>query len=138
MKSKGLQIYGWCIMTSHVHMIVGTTGKDLEDIVRDMKSFTSTRMKILLKENPQESRKEWMVWMMERAGKKNGNNNDWQFWQQHNKPLVIKDQEMFDKVLNYIHNNPVIAGFVDKPEYWKYSSARDFCGLKGLIDLSFS
>lgn len=39
MKSKGLEIYGWCIMTSHVHMIMGTSGKDLEDIIRDMKKF---------------------------------------------------------------------------------------------------
>jgi putative transposase len=45
----------------------------------------------------------------ERAGKKNGNNNGWQFWQQHNKPLEIKYQEMFDKTLKYIHMNPVMA-----------------------------
>lgn len=45
---------------------------------------------------------------------------------------------MFDKVLQYIHDNPVAAGFVDKAEDWKYSSARDFCGVKGLINLSFS
>jgi putative transposase len=73
-----------------------------------------------------------------KGGKKNGNNNGWQFWQQHNKPLEIKDQEMFDKMLGYIHLNPVMAGFVTKPEDWKYSSARDFCGMKGLIDLSYS
>ncbi len=123
---------------SYDNRIIGTTEKNLEDIVRDMKSYTSTRFKILIKENPQESRKEWMMWMMERAGKKNSNNTDWQFWQQHNKPLEIKDQEMFDKVLNYIHDNPVVAGFVNKPEDWMYSGARDFCGLKGLINLSFS
>jgi putative transposase len=45
---------------------------------------------------------------------------------------------MFDKSLEYIHMNPVMAGFVIKPEDWKYSSARDFCGLKGLIELSYS
>jgi hypothetical protein len=45
---------------------------------------------------------------------------------------------MFDKILKYIHDNPLVAGFVDKPEEWKYSSARDFCGLKELINLSFS
>jgi hypothetical protein len=80
----------------------------------------------LSKENGQVSRKEWIVWMMERAGKKNGNNTDWQFWQQHNKPLETKDQEMFDKTLEYIHLNLVMAGFVINPEGWKYSSARDF------------
>ena len=78
------------------------------------------------------------MWMFERAGKKNSNNSDWQFWQQHNKPLEIKDQEVFDKMLKYVHDNPVVAGFVEKPEDWKYSSVTDFCGLKGLINLSFS
>ena len=50
----------------------------------------------------------------------------------------ITDKEMFDKILEYIHMNPVTAGFVSKPEDWKYSSARDFCGMKGLIELSYS
>ena len=137
-EKKGLEIYGWCIMPSHVHLIIGSKKNKLEDIVRDTKSFTSTKMKSSIKEHPQESRKEWMLWLMERAGKKNGNNNDWQFWQQHNKPTEIKDQEMFDKTLNYIHQNPVQAGFVTNPEDWKYSSARDFCGMKGLVELSYS
>ncbi len=58
--------------------------------------------------------------------------------QQHNQPIEIKDQEMFDKVLGYTHLNPVVAGFVSKPEDWKYSSAKDFCGIKGLIELDFT
>ena len=119
-------------------MIIGSKNNKPEDIVRDMKSHTSTTLKKIITENPQESRKEWMLWMMESAGKKNSNNSDWQFWQQHNKPLEIKDQEMFDKILEYIHMNPVVAGFVSKPEDWKYSSAKDFCGLKGMIELSYS
>ena len=110
----------------------------LEGIVRDMKSHASTTLKEALKDNPVESRKEWIIWMMKRAGKKNGNNKDWQFWQQHNKPLEITSQEMFDEKLAYIHQNPVQAGFVTKEEDWKYSSARDFCGMKGLIELSYS
>jgi REP element-mobilizing transposase RayT len=137
-KNKGLEIYGWSIMPSHIHMIIGSKKNKLEDIVRDMKRHTSLELRTAIKNNNLESRKEWMIWMMERAGKKNGNNNNWQFWQQHNKPIEIKDQEMFDKTLEYIHLNPVMAGFVIKPEDWKYSSARDFCGLKGLIDLKHS
>ena len=58
--------------------------------------------------------------------------------QQHNKPLEIKNQEMFDKTLEYIHLNPVMAGFVTKPEDWKYSSARDFCKMKRSINLKYS
>ena len=137
-ENKGLEIYGWCIMPSHEHMIIGSKKNKLEDIVRDMKKHTSLELKEAIKNNIQESRKEWIIWMMERAGKKNGNNSNWQFWQQHNKPLEIKDQEMFDKTLDYIHQNPVVAGFVTRPEDWKYSSARDFCGMRGLVELSFS
>jgi len=137
-EKKGLEIYGWCIMPSHVHMIIGSKKNKLEDIIRDMKKHTSLELKTAIKNNNFESRKEWIIWMMERAGKKNGNNKDWQFWQQHNKPIEIKDQEMFDKTLDYMHQNPVLAGFVNKPEDWKYSSARDFCGIKGLVELSYS
>ena len=138
-ENKGLQIYGWCIMTSHIHMIVGSDGKmKLDKIIGEMKSYTSTRFKTLINENQQESRKEWLVWMFERAGKKNSNNNEWQFWQQHNKPLEITGQEMFDKTLDYIHQNPVVAGFVIRPEDWKYSSAKDFSGMKALVQLSYS
>ncbi len=45
---------------------------------------------------------------------------------------------MFDKTLDYMHQNPLAAGFVTKPEDWKYSSAGDFCGMKGLVELSYS
>ena len=135
--NKGLEIYGWCIMTSHVHMIIGSNQEKLEGIVRDTKSYTSTEMKKAISEYPGESRKEWMVWMMERAGKKNGNNVAWQFWQQHNKPLEIFNSEMFYQKLNYIHNNPVEAGFVEKAEAYIYSSAGDFYGKKGLIELAY-
>src|SRR5690349_20531110 len=62
-ENKGLEVYGWCIMTSHVHMIIGCKGNKLENIVRDMKSYTSTRLRKLIKEHPQESRREWMLWM---------------------------------------------------------------------------
>jgi putative transposase len=119
-------------------MIIGSKKDKMKDIVRDMKKHTSAELKAAIKNNTQESRKEWIVWMMERAGKKNGNNNDWQFWQQHNKPIEIKSQEMFDKTLDYIHQNPVQAGFVTREEDWKYSSARDFFGMKGLVSLSHS
>ena len=63
-------------MTSHVHMIIGSRKDKLEDIVRDMKKHTSSELKTVIKNNAQESRKEWIIWMMERAGKKNGNNKD--------------------------------------------------------------
>jgi putative transposase len=134
-KEKGLVIYAWIIMSSHVHMIISSKENKLEDIVRDMKSYTSGKLKRTIIEHQGESRKEWMLWMMERAGRKNSNNNNFQFWQQHNKPIELSDNKIMDQKLDYIHNNPVVEGIVDNPEDYVYSSARDYCGIKGLIDI---
>jgi putative transposase len=135
-EKKGLEIYAWCIMPSHVHMIIGSNNKPLEDIVRDMKSFTSAQMKKMIATHPQESRREWLLWMFERAGKKNGNNNDWQFWQQHNQPIEITDQQKYNEVLHYIHQNPVAGGFVFTAEQWIYSSASGYEKNDGKIKLT--
>ena len=31
--------------------------------------------------------------------------------------------------------NPVRAGIVDEPKHYKYSSAGDYCGNKGLVEV---
>ena len=134
-REKGLEVYAWCIMTSHVHLIIGTNRNKMEDIMRDYKSHTSSELKKSIRNNPQESRKEWLLWMMERAGKKNGNNNKFQFWQQDNHPIELWDNYMMQQKLNYIHNNPVSSGFVLNPEDYLYSSAKDYTGEKGLIEI---
>ncbi len=135
-EKKGLNIFAWCIMPSHVHLLIGSHDKPLEDIVRDMKSHTSTQMRKMIKEHPKESRREWLLWMFERAGKKNSNNTDWQFWQQHNKPLEIINEKMYNETVWYIHQNPVVSGFVYTAEQWVYSSAKDYAENKGIIKLA--
>jgi putative transposase len=136
-KEKGLEIYAWCIMTSHLHLIIGTKDKPMQDILRDFKSFTSRKLKEEISNHPGESRKEWMTWMMQRAGHKNGNNKGWQLWQQHNKPIELSSNNIMDQKLDYVHMNPVVAGFVNEPEHWKYSSAIDYAGGKGLLNICF-
>jgi putative transposase len=73
--------------------------------------------------------------MFKRAAQKNSNNNQYQLWQQHNQPIALITAEMFKQKLDYMHNNPVKAGFVELPEHWKYSSAIDYSGGRGLIDI---
>jgi len=132
---KSLEIYGWCIMSSHIHMIIGTHGEKLENIMRDMKKHTSIALKDAIKQHPAESRREWMLWMMKRAGEKNSQNNEFQLWQQDNHPIELFDQKILHQKLDYIHYNPVEAGIVAHPEDYLYSSARDYYGGKGLIDI---
>jgi putative transposase len=139
--NKGLEVYAYCIMTSHIHLIIGTAGQhNLESIIRDLKSFTSRHIRKALENKSQvlESRREWVLRRMYNAGIYNSNNKDFQFWQQHSHPLELNSNEMIDQKLEYIHLNPVAAGFVDIPEAWLYSSARDYAGTtKGLIDLIY-
>lgn len=80
-KEKGLLVGAYCIMTSHVHLTIATKGENkLEEIIRDLKSYTSHHIRKYMENNPYESRKEWMLWLMERAGKKKSNNKGFQFW----------------------------------------------------------
>ncbi|WP_369012559.1 REP-associated tyrosine transposase [Flavobacterium anhuiense] len=125
-KNKGMEIYGYCIMPSHVHLIFRPENGDPSGLIRDFKGFTSRKMLKAIEQNPQESRKEWMLWMFERAGKKNSNAKFRQFWQQSNKPIEIWSLKVFEQKLNYIHNNPLETGFVTNPVDWKYSSARNY------------
>jgi len=136
-KDRGLMVGAWVIMTSHVHMIVATNGiKDLRDIIRDLKSFTSRHIRLEIEDAAYESRKEWMMWHFRRAGYSNPNNKDFQFWIQDNHPIQLSSPEMMLQRINYIHNNPVEAGFVVKAEDWKYSSAHDYTGgTQGLLEL---
>lgn len=45
----GLEIYKWCIMPSHIHMIIGSKKDKLEDILCDMKKHTSSELKTAIK-----------------------------------------------------------------------------------------
>lgn len=134
-KFKGLVVHAWVIMTSHVHMIISTRENKLENIVRDMKSYTAKEIYEAIITNPLESRKDWLLSMMRKAAEKNCNNVNFQFWQQHNKPIELFNNKMIDQKLDYLHNNPVVEGIVDYPENYLYSSARDYYGERGLLNV---
>lgn len=136
-KEKGLIIFAWCLMTNHIHLIIASEGTRPERIIRDLKKHTSREFKAHLMHNPRESRRRWLVKILMEAGRRNSNNLDWQFWQQHNQPMELCTNGDKDRVLNYIHQNPVVAGFVDQAEHWVYSSARDYFGMRGLLEISF-
>lgn len=76
--------------------------------------------------------------MFKHAGKANGNNNEWQLWQQHNHPIELSNNKIIDQKLEYLHYNPVVAGYVESPEHWLYSSARNYYGLQGLVDVEIA
>lgn len=75
--------------------------------------------------------------MMERAASKSSNVSGKQLWQHHNQPIELWSNEVIDQKVAYIHMNPVESGFVDEAEHWRYSSARNYCGMKGLLEIKF-
>jgi hypothetical protein len=56
-----------------------------------------------------------------------------QLWQEGSKPKQIEGDDMMVQKLEYAHYNPVKRGYVDEPVHWRYSSARNYAGLPGLI-----
>jgi putative transposase len=88
-KTKGLEVHAYCMMTNHVHLIISTNNKPLSEIIRDLKKFTSRQITEAILNNPIESRKGWMNWIFKSAGEHNSNNENFQFWIQDNHPIEL-------------------------------------------------
>ncbi|MEO1256589.1 MAG: transposase, partial [Bacteroidota bacterium] len=133
-ENKGLVIHGWCLMPSHLHMIVSTKGEELPAIMRDFKKHTS---KAFIEELGliNESRKEWLLNAFRKYGEQLKRVKNYKVWQDGNQPKEIETNEFLDQKLAYIHNNPVESEIVDEPENYLFSSARDYCGAKGLLEI---
>lgn len=122
-----MNIFAYCIMPSHIHLIFRSEEGKPSELIRDFKGFTARKLLKAIEENPQESRKEWLLWMFRKAGQRNSNVKKYQFWQQHNQPIEIWSLPVFEQKLEYIHQNPVKSGFVENSWDWKYSSAKNYC-----------
>lgn len=132
--NKGLNLHAWVIMSNHVHLIASAhEGYNLSDIMRDHKKYTTKQIISEIKGNPDESRKNWMLWLFVSHGERNPNNKEYQFWQQDNHPVELDTNEMMNQRLDYLHNNPIKAGIVDVAESYIYSSAIDYADGKGLL-----
>ena len=129
---KDLEVYGYCIMTSHIHIIVGTKGNPLSNIMRDLKRHSAEMIHKEIKNNIFESRREWLLEAFEAAGQKP---NRFQLWQPESHPIELSTALIAQQKLDYLHFNPVEACFVLRAEDWLYSSATDYNGGKGLLDI---
>lgn len=134
-KEKGLIVHAWCIMSSHLHLIISSSGKThLSNIIRDFKKFTS---KAIIKEieSIAESRKEWLLREFKAAGAPLKRIIKYKVWQDGNHPIELDTNKMLEQRLSYLHNNPVEHGIVFRAEDYLYSSAIDYCGGKGLLNI---
>jgi putative transposase len=122
-------------MTNHMHLIAREKNSNLSDVIRDFKKYTSG---ILINEIRigRESRKEWMMKILESGGEKQTKKSLHQLWQYNNHAEEVVSPKFTLSKIRYIHNNPVEEGIVQYPEQYYYSSARDYAGLKGPVKVS--
>ena len=119
-KNKDLKIYAYVILENHFHMIVA--GNNLSRTLQSLKRFTAQKI-IKLAE------KQGKVWLLNQFTfykKRYKTQSRNQLWQEGFHPEFILNDKMLIQKINYVHYNPVKRGYVDKPEHWKYSSARNF------------
>lgn len=134
-KEKGMEIFAWCIMSNHVHLVFRCiSGFEPQHVLGDFKRFTSKAIVKAISENPKESRRGWLLEQFAKAGEKSSNVKKYQFWRHDNKPIELWSNKVISEKINYIHNNPVGEGLVYNPEDYVYSSARDYTGRSGLLD----
>ena len=134
-RNKGLVVHAWCIMPNHIHLVISRRGDcELYEMVRDFKKFTSRKISELL-EVEFESRRDWLLEMFERAAFPLKRIKYYKVWRDGFHPVELFSNSMIDQRINYIHMNPVKAGLVQHPEYYLYSSAMDYCGEKGLLEV---
>lgn len=75
-----------------------------------------------------------MLDYFKKEAEKTSNTTNNQFWRHDNKPIELWTNEVIQQKIDYIHNNPVLEGYVFRPEDYKYSSAIDYSGEKGILD----
>ncbi len=123
-----LDVYAYVIMETHFHLIASSA--DLPAELKNLKSFTARKILDYFQEHGNIHFLNQMAFM-----KPDHKQGKYQFWQEGSLPKLIRDREMMSQKIEYIHNNPVKRGYVDKPEHWRYSSARNYLGFPGLLPI---
>ena len=125
-----ITLYAYVLMHNHVHMVI--EGKDLSGKLRKFKSYTARKIIDLLKER----NRTFTLRKLSMNKHDHHKDSQYQVWQEGFHPKQISSLEMMTQKIEYVHYNPVKAGFVDRPEDWRNSSARNYSGLEGVIFVS--
>ena len=82
-KEKGMFLYGYVIMSNHVHLVIQSKTGKLSDLNKIFKKFTAKNIlgKII---NEPESRREWLLERFKKATETHSRNKNYQFWQYGN------------------------------------------------------
>jgi putative transposase len=121
---EGLEIYAYVIMSNHIHMVASRSGNgNLGELLGRFKSVTAKKMIKDIETNPQESRREWLLYLFKYYANQNNQYGNYHFWEYTNHPTQLYTLEVIQQKIHYIHQNPVRAGLVTDPAHYIYSSA---------------
>jgi putative transposase len=125
-----MKLYAFVIMENHFHLLAGA--KDLSQPMQALKSYTSKK----LLESIKEKRSDWLLNQLAFFKAKHKKESSYQVWQEGYHPQEMQDWDMLKQKIEYIHHNPVRRGYVERPEYWQYSSAKEILsGEAGVIKM---
>jgi len=102
--------------------------------MRDFKKFTSREV-VKRVDRVEESRREWMLKLFGEEGDSLLRIVTYKVWQDGNHPVLLTKRKFTRQRLEYIHNNPVAEEIVTEPSHYLYSSARNYDGGKGLLEI---
>jgi REP element-mobilizing transposase RayT len=128
-KSGRIQVYAYVIMENHLHLIA--SAKDLSKELGDFKSYTARKIIDCL----QEKHSERLLRELKLHKVPHKIDRTYQVWQEGSHPEIIQSVEMLRQKIEYIHLNPVRRGYVDDPVDWRYTSARNYAGKGGVLDI---
>lgn len=134
-RNKALQVSAWCLMSNHLHLVARAGGNaKLSENIRDFKKWTAKGLIEWLSDD-RESRREWMDYRFRFHGRFRKNVEVYHIWDDDNHPILLENEKIFYQKIIYTHMNPVRAGIVELPEHYLHSSARDYVGMKGLVEV---
>ena len=128
-ENDNLKVYAYVILENHLHMIVSSD--DLHKTMQSFKQYTAKQILEMLKKANAKTILEQLMFYK----KANHTEKTYQVWEEGYQPKLIQNESIMIQKINYIHQNPVKRGFVDEEKHWRYSSARDYEDIKGLIDV---
>jgi putative transposase len=128
-QQKGLLLHAYVILDNHLHLIVSSDF--LNQLVRDLKRHTARE----IVKAAQREAKNWLLKQFEFYKPEYKSDSRHQVWQEGVHPQAILNEAMLRQKLEYIHYNPVKLGLVDRPEDWRYSSARNYLGREGILEI---
>ena len=126
---QGLKLYAYVILENHLHLIAQSAQLD-HDIAR-FKSYTARRLIDHLYANNVNT----ILDQLRFYKKAHKDDRDHQFWQEGVHPELIQSEAIMQQKIVYIHQNPVKRGYVDEEQHWRYSSARNYAGQNGLLEV---